>query len=82
VEPRLLTAQSLTLSNDLHVQGSANIEDSLTIGSGFALAPGGITVDVATHTGMSFSCRMFMLCVYEHYDQLYFISYVQIALLR
>eukprot|EP01032_Pedospumella_encystans_P013943 gene13943-16031_t len=57
VQPRLLTAQSLTLSNDLHVQGSANIEDSLTIGSGFALTPGGITVDVATHTGTLFELK-------------------------
>ena len=41
--------------NDLHVVGCASVEESLMIGSGFALNKEGITVDVAQHTGMLYS---------------------------
>jgi hypothetical protein len=57
VEPHLITGRNLALQNDLHVQGSANIEESLTIGAGFALMPGGMTVDVASHSGTLFELR-------------------------
>lgn len=57
VEPHLVTAHNLRLQNDLHVQGSANVEESLTIGAGFALTPGGMTVDVASHSGTLFELR-------------------------
>lgn len=49
--------RELKLSHNLEVAGSANIEDSLTIGSGFVLTPGGMTVDVETHTGTLFELR-------------------------
>jgi hypothetical protein len=57
VVPQLITGQNLLLHNTLHVVGSANVEESLTIGAGFALTPGGMTVDVATHTGTLFELR-------------------------
>ena len=57
VENSLISGQSLRLENDLHVQGSANVEESLTIGAGFALTPGGMTVDVASHSGTLFELR-------------------------
>lgn len=57
VDQHLITGQNLRLQNDLHVQGSANIEESLTIGAGFALMPGGMTVDVASHSGTLFELR-------------------------
>lgn len=57
VDPRLISGQNLRLSNDLHVMGSANVEDSLTIGTGFALNPAGMTVDVASHSGTLFELR-------------------------
>ena len=45
VEDGLLTAQSINIVNSLDVHGSAVVEDSLTIGSGFALTPEGMTID-------------------------------------
>lgn len=57
VAPHLITGHNLRLSNDLHVLGSANVEESLTIGTGFALNPGGMTVDVASHSGTLFELR-------------------------
>jgi hypothetical protein len=44
VEKSLVTVDNLKLLNSLEVAGSANIENSLTIGSGFALTPGGSTL--------------------------------------
>lgn len=41
----LVTAQSMNVVNSLDVHGSAVVEDSLTIGSGFALTPEGMTID-------------------------------------
>ena len=43
VEQSLVTAQNIKLTESLDVAGSANVENSLTIGSGFALTPGGNT---------------------------------------
>jgi hypothetical protein len=57
VEQGLISGHSLSLKNSLHVVGSANVEESLTIGTGFALTPGGLTVDVAQHTGTLFELR-------------------------
>ena len=57
VEPSLISGHNLRLQNNLHVEGSANVEESLTIGAGFALTPGGMTVDVATHTGTLFELK-------------------------
>lgn len=45
VEGGLVTAQSINVVNSLDVHGSAVVEDSLTIGSGFALTPEGMTID-------------------------------------
>jgi hypothetical protein len=45
VEGGLVTAQSINVVNSLDVHGSAHVEDSLTIGSGFALTPEGMTID-------------------------------------
>ena len=45
------------ISSSLEVQGSATVEDSLLIGTGFALTPGGMTVDVSTHVGTLFELR-------------------------
>lgn len=53
-EQGIVTAQNMKLFGNLEVTGNANVEESLTIGSGFALTPGGMTVDVATHTGTLF----------------------------
>jgi hypothetical protein len=47
----VLTTQHLNVENSLAVHGSAVIEDSLTIGSGFALTPEGMTIDTSKHTG-------------------------------
>ena len=41
MEQSLVTAQNIKLTESLDVAGSANVESSLTIGSGFALTPGG-----------------------------------------
>jgi hypothetical protein len=47
----VLTTQNLNVENSLAVHGSAVIEDSLTIGSGFALTPEGMTIDTSRHSG-------------------------------
>jgi hypothetical protein len=51
VEDGMVLAESLNVVHSLDVHGSANIEDSLTIGSGFALTPEGMTIDSNTHGG-------------------------------
>mmetsp|Transcript_5086 Transcript_5086/g.7776 ORF Transcript_5086/g.7776 Transcript_5086/m.7776 type:complete len:1957 (-) Transcript_5086:199-6069(-) len=51
VEDGLVTAQSINIVNSLDVHGSAVVEDSLTIGSGFALNPEGMTIDTNKHSG-------------------------------
>lgn len=51
------TMQHATVSSSLDVQGTATIEDSLLIGSGFALTPDGMTVDVSSHSGTLFDLR-------------------------
>lgn len=53
----VVEGKHMKLSNNLDVSGSVNIEESLTIGSGFALTPGGMTVDVASHSGTLFELR-------------------------
>eukprot|EP01038_Epipyxis_sp_PR26KG_P008919 gene8919-12027_t len=57
VEVGMISAVGMKLSDSLDVAGAMNVEDSLTIGSGFALMPGGMTVDVASHTGTLFELR-------------------------
>jgi hypothetical protein len=51
VQDGVVTTQHLNVINSLDVHGSAVIEDSLTIGSGFALTPEGMTIDTAHHQG-------------------------------
>lgn len=46
--------ESAKVFGALDVGTSAHVEHSLTIGSGFALTPGGMTVDVETHSGTLF----------------------------
>ena len=41
----------------LEVGASAHVEESLFIGSGFALTPTGMTVDVSSHFGTLFELR-------------------------
>eukprot|EP01034_Spumella_vulgaris_P025380 gene25380-31836_t len=57
VKSGVTTARELHLTSSLEVTGSVNVQDALTIGTGFALTPGGMTVDVATHTGTLFELR-------------------------
>lgn len=47
----LVTTQSVNVKNSLDVYGTAMIEESLTIGSGFALTPEGMTIDTSSHKG-------------------------------
>jgi hypothetical protein len=42
------------VKGSLEVAGTAHVEESLFIGSGFALTPSGMTVNVATHFGTLF----------------------------
>lgn len=51
------TMQHAAVSSSLEVRGSAVVEDSLLIGTGFALTPGGMTVDVESHKGTLFELR-------------------------
>lgn len=57
LESGLLTAHNVKVRGALDILGAVNLEDSLTIGSGFALTPGGMTVDVNTHSGTLFELR-------------------------
>ena len=47
----------LQVTGSLDISGAVNLADSLTIGSEFALTPGGMTVDVARHAGTLFELR-------------------------
>ena len=51
------TIDNAVVQSSLEVRGSAVVEDSLLIGTGFALTPEGMTVDVATHKGTLFELR-------------------------
>ena len=53
----LVGVNNLKIEGALDVVGDVNLGDSLTIGSGFALTPGGMTVDVESHTGTLFELR-------------------------
>lgn len=57
VSDGVMTTQSLNVQNSLDVHGTAVIEDSLTIGSGFALTPEGMTIDTSRHTGALLELR-------------------------
>jgi hypothetical protein len=54
VDAGLVKAENLQLSGTLDIGESVHIEDSLTIGSTFAMTPGGMTIDVSSHTGTLF----------------------------
>lgn len=56
-EGLIRTTNSFSLHGQLDVGGSATIAESLTIGSGFALSPSGMTVDVESHSGTLFELR-------------------------
>ena len=51
VEDGVVTTQNMNVVNSLDVRGTVVVEDSLTIGSGFALTPEGMTIDTARHSG-------------------------------
>ena len=53
----LVAVDNLKVKGALDVMGGVNLADSLTIGSGFALTPGGMTVDVESHMGTLFELR-------------------------
>ena len=53
----LVEVNNLKIKGALDVVGGINLADSLTIGSGFALTPGGMTVDVESHAGTLFELR-------------------------
>jgi len=50
----LLSTQNLKSHGTLEVSGLATFEDTITIGSQLALNPGGITLDIAKHSGFDF----------------------------
>jgi hypothetical protein len=56
-EAGLLTTHNLNVKGTLDVVGSMNVEESLTIGTQFALTNGGMTVDVSKHSGTLFELR-------------------------
>jgi hypothetical protein len=49
VKNGIMTVDHVNVMHSLDVIGSVTVEDELTIGSGFALTPNGMTIDTARH---------------------------------
>lgn len=57
VDQSMTTMSLARIVGSLEVGASAHVEESLFIGSGFALTPTGMTVDVASHFGTLFELK-------------------------